>query len=152
MHACRQSPQAPVGGLKLHFLRTTEIGGSQETRLRAPTHAVRHASERISTIMHARRMVHATIHAHGHAACDPIPAAGRVNGHVFFGEERFEERPQGAIMYLKTMYYARLASPPSGSAATAASRRAQKRPCCTEVTITKRTKSKREGDNNTQSS
>ena len=70
--------------------------------------------------MHARRMVHVTIHAHGHAACDPIPAAGRVNGHVFFGEERFEGRPQGAVVYLKTIQITRPVMCVTESAATAA--------------------------------
>ena len=65
------------------------------------------------------------MHAHGHAACDPIPVAGRVNGHVFLSEERFEERPQGEFMYLKTVQITRAQSCVAQSAVIAVAKEAQ---------------------------
>jgi hypothetical protein len=42
-----------------------------------------HENERICIIEHARHMIHATMHAHAHAECGPIPAAG-VSMDTFF--------------------------------------------------------------------
>ena len=58
------------------FPGMTEIGHSQKARHRTPAHAMMHVNERACLDKHARHMTHAILHAHAHAACDPIPASG----------------------------------------------------------------------------
>mgnify|MGYP007024329224 CR=1 FL=1 len=103
MHACRECALALAGSVRFAFLRTAGIGGSQRARRTAPAHAMTHASERMHMKKHAGRMVHATMHAHAHAARDLSSFAKRVDGHVFSIENEAEERHKGAIVYLQTI-------------------------------------------------
>ena len=58
------------------FPGMAEIGHSQKARHRTPAHAMMHENERPCVEKHGRHMNHAILHAHAHAACDPIPASG----------------------------------------------------------------------------
>ena len=74
-----------------------------EAQSPSPAHAMMHGNEITCMKKHARRMVHATMHAHAHAARDLSSFAKRVDGHVFSIENEAEERHKGAIVYLQTI-------------------------------------------------
>ena len=82
MHACYRVATVTAGGVRPHFLRTTETGSSQKAKQRASTHAVAHVTactrvhERSCMCRHDRHIINATMHAHAHAPCGPIPVAG----------------------------------------------------------------------------
>ena len=67
---------ACVEALSPAFQRTADSGVLWNAGLRALAHAMMHENERACLEKHARHMTHAILHAHAHAACDPIPASG----------------------------------------------------------------------------
>ena len=140
------------GALRLAFLSTAGIGGSRKARLRALAHAMTHAHDSACIMKHAKLRISYMPCA---CACGMRHRRTRVflcascRWTRFFSAEQWARWDQ---RYLQTQAFTLQCMCMAGSADTAVPECTQISACCTEVTITKRTKSKREGDNNTQRS
>ena len=79
IHACRTVVTATAEGPQPRFLEPpkSEVFGKRDREPRRMLwRMLRHVHERSCMCRHDRHMCHATMHAHAHAPCGPIPVAG----------------------------------------------------------------------------